>query len=479
MVVTPAEAVRPIVENTESYRRAAAATVGAALRGFVIGGSIAFAAALVAVTVPPLRGLVVRLAAIANAAPWVAVAPCLLIVLGRDQGPVAVAALAVFFPIFVSTSVGFTAAPAATHDVTTALGGGRIRRLWSVQLPASWPSIADGIKLAAPAALAGAVFGEWYGADRGLGVLLITAMQGGRPDRLWSAALLCAVSGLLAYATCTAVRRAAVSRYGASVGQGGAPTGPRLSRARRAVNESAAVLLVVVVLVGTWWAWIEIQDISPIVVPDPASVLDDITSAPGDYLSATFHTVLTASIAFVIGAVAGLGAALLASRFEIIAGMTVPLVVLLSATPLFALFPLFARIIGYNERSVWALAALLVFFPIFVFSRSGLAAASGPMLDVADAMGADRGTRFRRVVLPAACPHIVTGFRIAAGSAIIAAVVGESLIGRRGLGVEFAYSYRLLQLPRAFGAAVVVVVVSVVVFSLAGRIERTVHSRWA
>jgi NitT/TauT family transport system permease protein len=81
--------------------------------------------------------------------------------------------------------------------------------------------------------------------------------------------------------------------------------------------------------------------------------------------------------------------------------------------------------------------------------------------------------------MPAAAPHIASGFRIAAGSAIIAAVVGESLIGRQGLGVEFAYSYRLLDLPRAFGAAIVVVVLSVAIFSLAGKGERAVHDRWA
>jgi sulfonate transport system permease protein len=482
MVVTPAEAMRPLVgDSSDSYRRAAASTISAAARGFVIGGTIAFIAALVAVSVPPLRGFVVRLAAVANAAPWVAVAPCLLIVLGRSQGPVAVAALAVFFPIFVSTSVGLAAAPAATHDVATALGVGRFRRLWSVQLPASWPSTADGLKLAAPAALAGAVFGEWYGAERGLGVLLITSMQGGRADRLWAAALLCAAAGLIAYGVCSGLRALATRRYGAAVGTSGSGSAARVnrSRARNAANESAAVLMVVVVLVGLWWTWVEVKDIAAIVVPAPPAVLDDLTAAPGAYLSAALHTMLTAFIALMIGTAFGLGAALAASRFRFVAGMSVPFMVLLSATPLFALFPLFARIIGYNERTVWALAAMLVFFPIFVFTRSGLEAATEPMLDVVGALGGQRSERFRYVVMPAAAPHIASGFRIAAGSAIIAAVVGESLIGRQGLGVEFAYSYRLLDLPRAFGAAIVVVVLSVAIFSLAGKGERAVHARWA
>jgi NitT/TauT family transport system permease protein len=127
---------------------------------------------------------------------------------------------------------------------------------------------------------------------------------------------------------------------------------------------------------------------------------------------------------------------------------------------------------------VWALASVLVFYPVFVFTRSGLTAASSSAIDVVDALGARPGTRFRRLVLPAAVPHIASGLRIAAGSAIIAAVVGESLIGRQGLGVEFAYAYRLLELPRAFGAAIVVVIVSVIVFAAVGKLEHLVHERW-
>ena len=194
MVVTPAKAIEPIFgESSGIYWRAVQATAWSAFRGLLIGGSLAFIAALLAAGVPFLRRSITRLAAIANAAPWVAVAPCLIIILGKDRGPTAVAALAVFFFIFISTTVGLSAAPAATHDVASVLGASRFQRMWLVQLPAAWPSIADGLKLAAPAALAGAIFGEWYGAPRGLGVLLITAMQSARPQQLWAASLLGAV----------------------------------------------------------------------------------------------------------------------------------------------------------------------------------------------------------------------------------------------------------------------------------------------
>jgi ABC-type nitrate/sulfonate/bicarbonate transport system permease component len=479
MVVTPAEAVRPIVGSSHDvYLRATKATAWEAVRGLVIGSLIAFVLALLAGTIPALRRSITRLAAIANAAPWVAVAPCLLVILGRDRGPVAVAALAVFFFVFVSTTVGLGAAPAAAHDVATALGMSPLKRVWTVQLPACWPSVVDGLRLAAPAALAGAVFGEWYGAPRGLGVLLIGAMQSGRPERLWAASLLSAACGLAAFALLGVVRTLLVRRFGRAIAQAPPPRSRAHGRGRVLAVEAATAVGLAAALVFAWWLWVEVKDISPLVVPRPSAAWHDIEDSPGVYVDAAGATLLSAAIAFGIGAGTGLVAAVAATRARVLAGMIVPVVVVLAATPLVALFPLFARVFGYQPNTVRLLAALMVFFPVFVYARSGLSAASAPTLDVVDALGGTAGTRFRLVVLPAAIPHIVSGARIAAGSAVIAAVVGESLIGRDGLGVQFSRAYRLLELPRAFGAAIVIVIVSVAVFAAAGWVERVVHARW-
>ena len=172
-------------------------------------------------------------------------------------------------------------------------------------------------------------------------------------------------------------------------------------------------------------------------------------------------------------------AAAAAARSRLLAGAVVPIIVLLAATPLVALLPLFARIFGYEPSTVRLLAAAMVFFPVFVFTRSGLAAAPDQVVDAIEAMGTPPGRRFRLLTVPAAVPHVASGIRIAAGSAVIAAVVGESLIGNRGLGVEFSRAYRQLELPRAFGAAIVIVVLSVLVFTAAGAAERAVHRRWS
>ncbi len=274
------------------------------------------------------------------------------------------------------------------------------------------------------------------------------------------------------------VRRTLVNKYGSSVVRTDEPVSGERHLVRTGLAELATAIVLGVVLVTIWWAWIELADVSPIVVPRPSRVWEDLVDDPGAYLSATGATLLTASIALVIGVVAGALAAVLAARTRFLAGAIVPIVVVMAATPLVALLPLFARVLGYQPSTVRYLAAVWVFFPVFVYTRSGLAAASPQAVDALDAMGAPSGRRFRLLTVPAAVPHLASGVRIAAGSAVIAAVVGESLIGKDGLGVQFSKAYRQLQLPRAFGAAIVIIVVAVVVFAAAGALERAVHRRW-
>ena len=142
------------------------------------------------------------------------------------------------------------------------------------------------------------------------------------------------------------------------------------------------------------------------------------------------------------------------------------------------MFPLLARLLGYGGGTVVVIASVLVVLPIFVYTRSGLEAASSAHLDLARSWGSSRADILRWVVLPSALPHISTGIRIAASSAIIATVVGESLIGTTGLGVDFTYQYRLFNMAPAFGSAVLIVVLSLLVFTVFGGIDRLVHRRW-
>lgn len=196
--------------------RAASATLASAAEGLLAGVLVAAAAAFTGLLLPPLRPGLDRLAALLHAVPVIALAPLLITTVGRETTPTVVAGLGAGFVMFVAFSSGLSlGGRRTTHDdVFDALGANRLRRLLRLQLPASVPTVLDGLTLAAPAAVLGATIGEWFGAPRGLGVLIVSAMQNFQVTLLWSAAVCATALSLAAYGLTTALQRAAVRRMG-------------------------------------------------------------------------------------------------------------------------------------------------------------------------------------------------------------------------------------------------------------------------
>jgi ABC-type nitrate/sulfonate/bicarbonate transport system permease component len=194
--------------------RALVATGAAALGGFLLGSVVALVVAAIGVLVPAVAPGLDRLAAVVNAVPLIALGPLLITTAGREATPTLIAALAAGFALFVAATSALSAATDAQRDVFAVLGAGRVSTLLRLQLPAGIPVIVDGLTLAAPAAVLGAVVGEWFGARRGLGVLLVSSMQNVQVDQLWAAALTAAAMSLLAYLLLVVLRRAATRRFG-------------------------------------------------------------------------------------------------------------------------------------------------------------------------------------------------------------------------------------------------------------------------
>ena len=207
--------VEAIVDGPQKavIRRALSTTIRSSIFGFAFGVLAATVGAMLAVVVPALRSGVDQLATIVHATPVIALAPLFIVTLGREQTPIAIAAFASGFSMFVAATSAMEAARGIQHDVFTALGSSRSRRLLSLQLPAALPGLVDGLRLAAPASILGAVLGEWFGAPRGLGVLIVSAMQNYQITLLWAAAMLAAVFSMITFGGFTALSRLVARRW--------------------------------------------------------------------------------------------------------------------------------------------------------------------------------------------------------------------------------------------------------------------------
>jgi NitT/TauT family transport system permease protein len=195
------------------FERALGATISAAALGLGFGGLAGIAFAILAHVVPWLRPGADRTTAIVHSVPSIALGPLFIVLLSREATPAAIAGLNAFFVLYVSTSSGLASMTKAHQDVMAVLGASRWARLRHLDLPAALPSVASGMKLAVPACLIGTIIGEWFGAPRGLGLLIVNAMQNFQIPLLWSAVLLAAAASLACYGVLSLVERAAAEHF--------------------------------------------------------------------------------------------------------------------------------------------------------------------------------------------------------------------------------------------------------------------------
>ncbi len=195
------------------FQRAVLATAEAAGIGYVLGAVLGAAMAVAVHFLGVLRPGLDRFAAFANAIPGIALGPILIVTIGRGAAPTALATLHVYFLVYVATTSGLQAPRAAHQDVFSSLGASRLRRFASLEFLAALPTVVTALKLCAPAALLGAILGEWFGAERGLGVLIVNAMQNFQIPLLWSAVVLAAALSLACYGALALAERAVADRF--------------------------------------------------------------------------------------------------------------------------------------------------------------------------------------------------------------------------------------------------------------------------
>jgi len=184
-------------------------TMWEAIKGFFWGNVIAVALALLILLVPVIEKPLLQLSMISYCLPIVAIGPVLAVSFSGEQPKAILAGMAVFFTTLIGMLAGLRSADRASLDVIRAFGGGRYHMLVKVRFKASLPSLFGSLRIAAPAAVLGAIIGEYLGGDSGLGVAMINSEQSLNIARTWGIALVATALAGLGYAVMAAVGRVA------------------------------------------------------------------------------------------------------------------------------------------------------------------------------------------------------------------------------------------------------------------------------
>lgn len=178
------------------------------LAGFALAIAVAVPLAILISSSAPLRNGIYPFLLLGQSIPKQAIAPLLLLWFGYGDGPkVVLAFLTAFFPIVVNTAIGLQMTPPEMLDLGRLLSASRWRVFAKVTFPSAMPYFFAGLKVAISLAIVGAVIGEFIGADRGLGQMIVLFSANQRTDVAFAAIAMLSLLGIALFSLVSLAER--------------------------------------------------------------------------------------------------------------------------------------------------------------------------------------------------------------------------------------------------------------------------------
>jgi NitT/TauT family transport system permease protein len=252
------------------------------------------------------------------------------------------------------------------------------------------------------------------------------------------------------------------------------------------MNRALSILPPVVllaVLLAAWEITCRALDVPRYLLPTPSDIaLAAVQNLPL-LVSSAWNTLSTALLALVWASVIACGLALIVAINPLIERAVQPIVTTLQVTPIVAIAPLVTIWAGLDhpERAILALAVVVAFFPIFSGALTGLKSADADLERLFDLYGAGRLQRLFRLRLPSAVPFLVEGHKVAAGLALVGAVVAEFVAGSggaQGLAWRILEAQHRLETGKMFAALLILAGMGVALYGLMRGAEGAILRRW-
>lgn len=189
--------------------------------GLALGAALGVMTAVNLALSPFARAMMRPLLVFAQAIPVFALAPILTLWLGFGAASkVVMVMLVIYFPVASTFFDALMRLPPAMADLALNMQARPARELVWLRLPHAMPALGSGLRLAAIYAPFGAVIGEWVGASRGLGHLMLMANGRAQVDLMFAALVVLAAAALALFFLIDLLAAALTRRFGLGGGAG-------------------------------------------------------------------------------------------------------------------------------------------------------------------------------------------------------------------------------------------------------------------
>jgi NitT/TauT family transport system permease protein len=176
LLPAPTEIITVMIKNIQNIFDQSMVTAYEMIIGYFLAIAIAVPMAIGITASPSFDRFITPILLFFQTVPKISLAPLFLVWFGVGILPkILVAFLISFFPIIIDTAVGLRSISPDMIDLARSMGASKMQIFTRFRLPTSLPYLFSGLKVASTLAVVGAVVGEFVGADKGLGYLLLVA----------------------------------------------------------------------------------------------------------------------------------------------------------------------------------------------------------------------------------------------------------------------------------------------------------------
>lgn len=225
------------------------------------------------------------------------------------------------------------------------------------------------------------------------------------------------------------------------------------------------------ILLAVWELIVRIKNIPRYILPGPADIFDSLLAS---YKLIAFHTATTlmeALLGFVFAVITAFLIAFLLNNVKWLNQAIYPIIIVTQTIPVITLAPLFLIWFGWGLLPKIIVVILVCFFPVVINLLKGLNSVDPDLINLFRSMGAGRLATFKMVKLPAALPGFFSGLKISASYSIMAAIIGEWLGAKQGLGYFMTLSQKSFRVDKVLAAVVVISVLSLLIVKLIDLVE--------
>ncbi|WP_428491171.1 ABC transporter permease [Rhodopila sp.] len=235
-----------------------------------------------------------------------------------------------------------------------------------------------------------------------------------------------------------------------------------------------AAVATLVGAVALWQAGASAGVIPTLFLPAPAAIARTLwtLTLSGELWNQLAPSLMRLAVGWIVGTVFGIAIGLAVGLSSTLRSPAMALVSALFPIPKIALVPLFIIWFGIGEGSKLATLAFGVFFPTVIATAGGVDNVPRGLIRMGQSFGLSRWAIIRKIVLPAAMPAILSGFRVTTAIAIVLLVAAEMIGAERGIGAFVLSAGNLYDTDNLLAGIVVLSVLGITVSWAIGRLER-------